>query len=141
MAVTVVLKHQNESNMPLRRMYFYDGEVEVRFGVVQIPSDRPEWLQRVFMLGYNRDLKTGKPLTWDQIQALAAGESTPAKEPESTKSAGEDDEGSDTRRQPARNDGVRKGDAPSGDSVPEPEVGSSVSDGSGDRAEGDDTPD
>lgn len=38
-------------------LYLYDGELEVKKGVVSIPKDRPEWIRRAWVLGYRLDSK------------------------------------------------------------------------------------
>lgn len=89
------LKHQYKDTVPLRTFYFYDGRTVVRNGVIEIPADKPSWLDRAFMVGYRLDPETGKPLELAAIRARAAA---PATKSESTKSAGASVEGSSSRR-------------------------------------------
>lgn len=86
--------------------YFYDGEVPIANGVVEIPVDRPEWVQRAYIMGYRHDPVTEEVLTLDEALAGGRVPVAPA-EPESTKSAGDDIETVDAGRQPAGNNGVR----------------------------------
>lgn len=41
-------------------VYFYDGELQAKDGVIVIPADRPEWVRRAWVLGYQLDPKTGR---------------------------------------------------------------------------------
>jgi hypothetical protein len=42
-----------------RQVYFYEGELTAKDGVVKIPANRPEWVRRAWVLGYRLDPKTG----------------------------------------------------------------------------------
>ena len=131
MAETILLKHQNKSNMPMRIQYFYDGRAVVRFGVIELPVEKSAWIDRAFMMGFRLDPETDRPLELADIRRMAAGEVVivaPA-EPESTESAGEDVEGTDTGGQPSSDDGVRESELPGSDSLPEEGLDGSVSDG------------
>ena len=35
--------------------YFYDGETEVRNGIIEIDSSRPEWVMRAWIMGFGLD--------------------------------------------------------------------------------------
>ncbi len=65
MGNTVSLKHTVHTAD--RVLYFYDGEAEVKKGVVSVSLDRPEWVQRAWILGYQLDPKTDKPLALADI--------------------------------------------------------------------------
>lgn len=41
-------------------VYFYDGEVEAKEGIVSVPRNRPEWVRRAFVLGYRLNPNTGE---------------------------------------------------------------------------------
>ena len=43
-----------------KTVYFYEGELVAKEGVVKIPADRPEWVRRAWVLGYRLDPKTGE---------------------------------------------------------------------------------
>jgi hypothetical protein len=43
-----------------KQVYFYDGELTAKDGVVTIPADKPEWIRRAWVLGYQLDPKTKK---------------------------------------------------------------------------------
>lgn len=123
----------------IQKFYFYDGEVDIKDGIVEIPADRPEWVQRAYIMGYRFDPATEEVLTL--AEALAGGrtaQATPEKAPAvkkaaqptarktakpkakatktvSTKSAGRSsNESSNTRRQPSGPDGVRAGEQQGG---------------------------
>ena len=119
------LKHQYPNTVPVQTMYFYDGRARVEYGVVTLPTHKPAWLQRAFVLGYRIDPDTGKFLSLAEIMRV------------STKSAGDIDEGSDGGGLPAGEDGLRDSELTSVESVSEPELGSGVSDGTTDDGDGD----
>jgi hypothetical protein len=58
-AKNVSLKHTIHS-APEKTVYFYDGELIAKDGVIKIPADRPEWIRRAWVLGYRLDPKTGE---------------------------------------------------------------------------------
>lgn len=106
MAKTVRLLSTKGRAQLIEVFYFYDGEVPIKDGVVEIPVDHPEWVQRAYIMGYRHDPVTEEVLTLDE--ALAGGRVAVAPaEPESTESAGEDVEGTDVGGQPVGDDGVR----------------------------------
>lgn len=47
--------------------HFYDGETEVKKGVIAIPVEFPYWARKAYIMGYRLDPKTGDELTMDQI--------------------------------------------------------------------------
>lgn len=47
--------------------HFYDGESEVKKGVISIPVEFPYWARKAYIMGYRLDPKTGDELTMDQI--------------------------------------------------------------------------
>lgn len=102
MAETFKLKHIYPNELPDQKFYFYEGEADVHFGVIELPVDPiyEHWAMRAWMKGFRLDPETGVELTRDEVVALARGEST--------KSAIEDaDEGTNAGGQPAGEDGVR----------------------------------
>jgi len=127
----------------IERFYFYDGEVPIVKGVVEVPQDRPEWVQRAYIMGYRHDPETEEMLTLDE--ALAGGKKTPvpyatAVEQESAESTGETDEGTDGGGQPAGEDGVRESEQPRLESVLEEGLDGGVGDGAAVEGSGDGTP-
>lgn len=125
--------------MPLRVQHFYDGRAEVRFGVIEIPVNKPAWIERAFIMGFRLDPETDRPYDLGQIRAMAAGQPVVATEPqapESTESAGEDVEGTDDGGQSPSEDGVRESELPGDDGVPEAGMGSGDSGSTDDDASG-----
>lgn len=125
----------------IERFYFYDGEVPIVDGTVEIPLDRPEWVQRAYIMGYRYDPVTEDVMTLDE--ALAGGRAAavaPAK-PESAKSAGEDVEGSDVGRQPVGEDGVRESEQPRDEGISVEGLDGSDSDGIAVQGDGDEPAD
>lgn len=59
-----------------KTVYFYDGEVPAKDGVISIPGNRPEWIRRAWVLGYQLDPKTGEQvdLTVLTPEAFEVGE-------------------------------------------------------------------
>lgn len=115
---SIFLKHQYQSNMPLRTQYFYDGRAPIRFGVIELPADKPAWIDRSFILGFRRDPESGRLLELNEIRAMARAAV------ESTESAGETSEGSDLGGQPAGEDGLRTSEQPRDEGVSKPRVAS-----------------
>ena len=141
MADILKLKHIYPNELPDQKFYFYEGECDVHYGVIELPLDPnfEHWAVRAWMKGFRLDPETGREVTRDDIAALYAGLELPSQEEpeaESTESAGETNEGTDVGGQPDSEDGVRESE-PAGDiSVPEAGVGSGLSDGSDDEATG-----
>lgn len=48
----VMYDHPLYRGIELKKEYFYDGEVTVHYGRVEIPRGRNEWAQRLLYLGY-----------------------------------------------------------------------------------------
>lgn len=141
MAETVRLLSTKGRAQLIEVFYFYDGETPIKDGIVEIPVDRPEWVQRAYIMGYRFDPETEEVLTL--AEAIAGGRKAtvaPA-EPESTESAGEDVEGSDFGGLPAGDDGVREGELPRDESVPVEGLDGSVGDGVAVLGEEDDSTD
>ena len=65
MSNTVRLRHSIHSGN--RMLYFYEGEAQVKEGVVELPLDRPEWIKRAWILGYQYDPESGKTLTLEEL--------------------------------------------------------------------------
>jgi hypothetical protein len=140
MTETVKLLNVKGREQLIEKFYFYDGEVPIVGGVVEIPLDHPEWVQRAWIMGYNRDPISEETLTL--AEALSGEAVQPAEISDSAESTGEDDdEGSDGGGLPADTDGVRESEPQSDDSVSEPEVGSSDGNDATEDSGGDDTTD
>ena len=75
MADTVRLLSVKGRAQLIERFYFYDGEVPIVDGIVEIPLDRPEWVQRAYIMGYRFDPVSEEILTLDEA---LAGARTPA---------------------------------------------------------------
>lgn len=43
-----------------KTVYFYEGELVAKDGVVCVPADRPEWVRRAWVLGYRLDPDSGE---------------------------------------------------------------------------------
>lgn len=140
MADVIRLKHTHIGHqIPTRRQYFYEGEVPVNYGVIELPRSPQfaHWALNAWLKGFRIDPDTGRQVSRDELYAMLenkpravetepVGEtsteyqfeeipesedflSTPSAE-ESTESAGDNvDEGSDSGGQPAGEDGVREG--------------------------------
>lgn len=63
---TWTMKTSLFSGIPIRYEYFYEGEVVVRDGVVEIPRTRPEWAQRLLVLGY--EWADGEPEDFKRVR-------------------------------------------------------------------------
>ena len=59
MAKNISLKHTIWTEGE-KTVYFYEGELTAKDGVVSVPADRPEWVRRAWVLGYRLDPKTGE---------------------------------------------------------------------------------
>lgn len=111
MAETLYLKHIYPNELPDQKFYFYEGEVDVHFGVIELPRDPQftHWVQRAWMKGYRLDPVSGREYGLDELVAML-----------STKSADEDaDEGTDGGGLPAGEDGLRESELPRDESLPE----------------------
>jgi hypothetical protein len=92
-------------------IYFYEGELPVKEGVIEIPKDTKEfdsWVRRAYINGYQLDPENDDEPFEDVENALASGNKKSTKR-KSAKSEKETDEGSDSGRQPGDKDGVREG--------------------------------
>ena len=116
MANTIRLKHQFRTEMPLRVQYFYDGRAQVTQGVIELPADKPAWIDRSFQMGFRLDPETGRQLSLMEVRALATAASA--------ESAGDTDEGTDGGGQSAGEDGLRESEPTRADSVSTPRVAS-----------------
>lgn len=67
MAGNVRLKHTTHEAD--KTLYFYEGEADVKKGVVSIPKDRPEWIRRAWVLGYRNNTK-GEPYRIEDLIPL-----------------------------------------------------------------------
>ncbi len=121
MAETLYLKHVYPNEVEAQKYYFYEGEVDIHYGVIELPlvPERSHWGMRAWMKGYRLDPETGREITRDELVGLYEGVPLPEPETtetqpetaESTESAGENDgeEDTSTGGQPAGEDGVREG--------------------------------
>lgn len=127
------LKHIYPNELPDQKFYFYEGEADVHYGIIELPRDPAftHWAQRAWMKGFRLDPETGENVTRDQLDVLLSG---------SAKSAGEAVEDTDAGRQPASEDGLREGELAGSSSVSVEGLGSSLGDGDADEASGDDSP-
>ena len=105
--------------------YFYDGELTVTKGVVEVPSERPEWAQRLWILGFMQTPE-GVQIT-NIIEHIDVLKAQDAKEIDAS-------EGADAGRQPNDQDGVRTSPAKGSRSVPKRRVGSRRSNSARSRA-------
>lgn len=71
MAETVRLLSVKGRAQLIEKFYFYDGEVAISDGIVEIPLDRPEWVQRAYIMGYRYDPVSEEILTLDEALAGA----------------------------------------------------------------------
>lgn len=129
MADTLYLKHIYPNELPNQKFYFYEGEVDVHFGVIELPRDPGfvHWVQRAWMKGYRLDPVSGRSYELDELVAML-----------STESAVEDaDEGTDAGRLPAGEDGLREGELPRDESLSEEGLDGSDGDGADVREDGD----
>ncbi len=58
-----------------KTVYFYDGELTAKNGVISVPKDRPEWIRRAWVLGYQLNAK-GEPVDLTELtpEAFEVGE-------------------------------------------------------------------
>jgi hypothetical protein len=92
-------------------VFFYDGQLRAKDGVLEVPADREPWVKRAWMvLGYNQK-EDGTPLPkWSDVQAYMN---------ESAKSVKETPiEGADAERQSDITDGLRESKSKDEGSVP-----------------------
>ena len=114
-----LVKHIYPNALPNQKFYFYEGQCDVHYGVIELPvnAGREHWANRAWLMGFRLDPETGRQFTRDEMLAAMRGEST--------KSADEDaDEGTDFGGQPAGEDGVRESEPARDESVPSAGVGS-----------------
>lgn len=131
---TIQLLNPFKVKNPIRVFHFYDGRAPVEGGVITIPANKPQWVQRAYIMGFNRKVD-GSPTT----VAEALGGFRPALVAVSAESTGEtNDEGLDAGGLPGDGDGVRSSEpeGPVGDD--EGGDGSSVGIGVAEGSEGDD---
>jgi hypothetical protein len=134
---TVAMKHRfHEFD---RTIYFYEGQLAVVAGVVEIPADKSHWAGKCHILGYSKDINGVERDLAETLAIFARlnGEApeVEADDDESAKSAEENtDEGTDGGRQPATDDGVRPSAEDGAGSLPV--EGLDSGDGSGAADEG-----
>lgn len=119
------LKHFLPNDLPNQKFYFYEGEVDVNYGVIELPSDglHDHWAQRAWMVGFRLDPETGDELSLDEVFKLSSKTAASAVTQESA------DEGTDGGGLPTGEDGLRESEQPRTESVSSEGLGSSVSDG------------
>jgi len=71
-------------------VHFYDGALTAKDGVVDVPSDNPEWLRSAWAQGFRLDPKDETFLTFDVVESRAAdsAESAGEKSGKGTRSRG-----------------------------------------------------
>lgn len=106
MADTVRLMHTHMRGD--RKFYFYEGETDVEGGVISLPTNRPEWIRRAWVMGWRLNPETGATVS---VADALAGNIEAAKTAED--SSKEQDENSDSGRQSGPDNGVREGEQPS----------------------------
>lgn len=168
MAGTLYLKHVLPNELPDQKFYFYEGEVDVHFGVIEIPLDGAHWhwAQKAWVRGFRLSAETGADLSLGELfeiyegrepvvavaeeaQSTATPEETPA---ESAESTGETNvaseevqpeaavEVADGGGQPVGDDGVREGELARPEGVPVEGLDGGVGDGAAVEDGGDGTP-
>jgi hypothetical protein len=66
MAATITLQHTTRREGE-QTVYFYDGELTAKDGKLTIPTDRPDYVKRAWLLGYR--LYRGKEVaTWPELE-------------------------------------------------------------------------
>ena len=126
----IKLKHIYPNELPDQKFYFYEGECDVHFGVIELPRDPAftHWAQRAWMKGFRLDPETGENVSRDELDILLS---------DSGKTAGEAVEGTILGGQPASDDGLRESQLTSTNSLPVEGLDSSLGDGDADEASGD----
>lgn len=107
MATTIRMKHKFFAHDWTE--YFYDGELKVTDGHIEVPVERPEWAQRLWILGFQEDFD-GQPIE-DIFAHMQREQARDAKEIDAS-------EGADAGRQPDDQDGVRTGSTQSRRGIP-----------------------
>jgi len=127
------LKHIYPNELQDQKFYFYEGECDVHYGIIELPRDPAytHWAQRAWMKGFRLDPETGENVTRDQLDVLLSG---------SAKSAGEAVEDTISGGQPVSEDGLRESELTSTDSLSVEGLDGSLGDGDADEAGGDDSP-
>jgi hypothetical protein len=92
-------------------VFFYDGQLRAKDGVLEVPADKEPWVKRAWMvLGYNQK-EDGTPLPkWSDVQAYMNENAKSVKETPI--------EGADAERQPDSTDRVRESEQEDEGSVP-----------------------
>lgn len=99
--------------------YFYDGETETKDGIIELPLDHPEWIQRAWVMGYRLNPDTEETvLLADALVAQTTDDSSE-----------EQDESSDNGRQPDGDNGVRESQSRGNGDAPKRRTRSSVRSG------------
>jgi hypothetical protein len=68
MAATITLTHTTRREGE-QTVYFYEGEATAKDGKITVPTDRPEWVKRVWLLGY-RIYRNKELATWPEVEAI-----------------------------------------------------------------------
>lgn len=145
MAETLQLKHTHIGHeQPEYKFYFYEGEADVHFGVIDLPLDPnfEHWALRAWLKGYRLDPETNEEITRDELLDRIHGTTNAAPaEAESTESAGDDVEGTDAGGLAPDADGVRESEPARDEGVSGEGLGSGVGDGSTGEGSGDESAD
>lgn len=127
MADTVKLQHTHRTGD--WKVYFYEGEADVKDGVLSLPIDRPEWIQRAWIQGFRHDTN-GVVILGDRLAAMMAGEDDSSEE----QTENEQPKTSSRRgRQSRTNDRVREDEPASSEDADEGGAQGSVPSGAGEQ--------
>lgn len=133
MTEKLFLKHIYPNELPDQKFYFYEGEVDVHFGVIELPRDPAfeHWAMRAWMKGFRLDPETGKEVSRDELVASLSTKSADSATQESAS------ESSDAGRLPAGEDGLRESELPRDEGVSDEGLGSGDGDGAAVPDDGD----
>lgn len=78
----LLLKHIYPNEVPDQKFYFYEGECDVHFGVIELPLDPAfeHWAIRAWIRGYRINPATGELLSRDELVAIIQGTPLPEAE-------------------------------------------------------------
>ena len=129
---SVTLKHVVRRDGK-QAVFFYDGAATAEDGLLTLPADRPEWIKRAWLSGYNMNPQNDARLsTWAEVEELINSQGS-KRAKDSTESTEVSSEDSSAGRQPGLGDGVRESKQESSASVTESRSrssgGGSVNDG------------
>lgn len=107
-------------------LYFYDGELPVKEGVVTVPDGNDVWAGSAWVQGYQLDADTGEQLSWTDVTERATRAAVAKSD---KKGSAKSDASSDAGRQPIQEDGLRTSEQPRADELPLEGDGSGDGDG------------